>query len=86
MKRNVAKKVARRKCRVLKRLERARQQRFIRGLDATSVIGANSIRYELSERIHAINHGGMGMMMKLARDTGLVDAIKTENQGHPSVV
>ena len=75
MKRNVAKKVARRKCRVLKRLERARQQRFIRGLNATSVIGANSIRYELSERIHAINHGGIGMMMKLARSTGLVDAI-----------
>lgn len=75
MKRNVAKKVARRKCRVLKRLERARQQRFIRELNATSVIGANSIRYELSERIHAVNHGGIGMMMKLARNTGLADAI-----------
>ena len=75
MKRNVANKVARRKRRVLKRLERARELRFIRGLDSTSVIGANSIQYELSERVHAINHGGIGMMMKLARSTGLITEI-----------
>jgi hypothetical protein len=75
VKRNVAKKVARRKRRVLKRLERARERRFIRGLDSTTVIGANSITYELSERCHAIGHGGIGMMIKLARNTGLIDAI-----------
>lgn len=75
MKGNVAKKVARRKRRVLKRLERARERRFIRGLDSTSVIGANAIQYELSERVHAINHGGIGLMMKLARNTGLINAI-----------
>ena len=75
MKRNVAKKVAGRKRRVLKRLERAREQRFIRGLDSTSVLGANAIQYELSERVHAINHGGIGMMMNLARSTGLISEI-----------
>ena len=75
VKRNVANKVARRKRRVLKRLERARELRFIRGLDSTSVIGANSIQYELSERVHAINHGGIGMMMKLARSTALITEI-----------
>lgn len=75
VKRNVANKVARRKRRVLKRLERARERRFIRGLDSTTVIGANAITYELSERVHAINHGGIGMMMKLARNTGLVNEI-----------
>ena len=76
MKRNVANKVARRKRRVLKRRERAREQRFIRGLDSTTVIGANAMQYELSERVHAINHGGIGMMMKLARNnwsTRLID-------------
>ena len=75
MKRNVANRVARRKRRVLKRLERARELRFIRGLDSTTVIGANAITYELSERVHAIGHGGIGMMMKLARNTGLVNEI-----------
>ena len=75
MKRNVAKKVARRKRRVLKRLELARERRFIRGLDSTPVIGANAIAYELSERSVAIGHGGIGMMLKLARKTGLVEEI-----------
>src|SRR6187200_2510218 len=75
VRRNVAKKVARRKRRVLKRLERARERRFIRGLDSTAVIGANAITHELSERSHAIGHGGIGMMIKLARNTGLIDAI-----------
>jgi hypothetical protein len=35
----------------------------------------NAIQYELSERGAAINHGGIGMMMKLARSTGLVNQI-----------
>lgn len=75
MKRNVAQKVARRKRRVLKRLQHARDRRFIRGADPTPVIGSNSIRYELSERSHAICHGGVGMMLKLAGATGLVSEI-----------
>ena len=75
MKRNITKGVARRKRRVLKGLERARDQRFIRGLDSTSVIGSNAIAYELSDRAQAICHGGIGMMLKLARETGLVSEI-----------
>lgn len=52
MKRNVAKKVAGRKRRVLKRLERAREQRFIRGLDSTSVLGepVNLWRSDLADQ------------------------------------
>ena len=75
MKRNVAQKVARRKRRVVKRLQRAREQRFIRGLDSNTVIGSNSIRYELSDRVQAIGHGGIGMILKLAGKTGLVSEI-----------
>jgi len=75
VKRNITKRVARRKRRVLKRLERAREQWFIRGLDSTSVIGSNAIAYELSDRAQAICHGGIGMMLKLARETGLVSEI-----------
>ena len=52
-----------------------RERRFIRGLDSTTVIGANAIQHELSERVHAISHGGIGMMMKLARSTGLINEI-----------
>jgi Transposase DDE domain group 1 len=75
VKRNVAQKVARRKRRILKRLQCARNNRFVRGADPSPVIGSNSIRYELSERSQAICHGGVGLMMKLARSTGLVSEI-----------
>ena len=80
MKRNIAKKVARRKRRVLKRLENARSQRFVRGLDSSTVLGSKGIRYELSQKVHAIAHGGIGMMFKLARNVGLIDAIDTRLQ------
>ncbi|MFM8844210.1 MAG: hypothetical protein ACKOFJ_08350 [Actinomycetota bacterium] len=80
MKRNIAKKVARRKRRVLKRLQNARAQRFVRGLDSSTVLGSKGIRYELSQKVHAIAHGGIGMMFKLARNVGLIDAIDTRLQ------
>lgn len=44
-------------------------------MDSTPVIGANAMQYELSERVHAIGHGGIGMMLKLARTVGLVSEI-----------
>ncbi len=75
MQRDVAKRVARRKARVRRRLERGRRNRFVRGAEGTPVIGAGRIRYELSDRTRAIAHGGVGMMLELARSTGLVDEI-----------
>ena len=59
--RNVANKVARRKRRVLKGLERARQRRFIQEVDCKTVIGAKKMGYELPERCQVICHGGIGM-------------------------
>ncbi|MFM7056874.1 MAG: IS1380 family transposase [Planctomycetota bacterium] len=75
VRRKIAKKVARRKRRELKRLDKARAQRFVRGLDSTPVLAANGIRYELSQKVQAIAHGGIGMMFKPAQNVGLVDAI-----------
>jgi hypothetical protein len=51
---NIAKKVVRRKRRVLKRIEKARTQRFVRGLDSTTLPGSHGIRRELSQQAHAI--------------------------------
>ena len=84
VKRNVAKKVARRKRRVVKRLERARGRRFIRGLASTSVIGANAVPYELSERVHAIGLGGIRLLVltwrplfSLSRTSAVVVAVRS---------
>ena len=75
MKTSFAKRIARRKQKLLKRLAKARLNRFIRGFDPQDVIGDNSIKYELADRTQAISHGGVGAMLKLARKVGLVDEI-----------
>lgn len=80
MKKSVTQRVARRKAKLLERLAKARADRFFRGMDSKTVIGSNSVRYELAERCDAINHGGIGAMVKLAREVGLVGAIDSKLQ------
>lgn len=75
MKKSVSSRIARRKQKNLKRLANARRDRFARGLKTQNVIGDVNIKYELAERNQAINHGGIGAMVKLAQHTGLVDEI-----------
>ena len=39
---------------------------------------AKNIHYEMADRIRAINCGGMGAFHLLARNSGLIDAIKEQ--------
>ena len=76
MKTNFAKKIEARKKQILKRLADARANRFNRALtDPNPVIGSNDVKYELSERLQAINYAGVSAMVKLAKHVGLVDGI-----------
>ena len=75
MKTSISKRILRRKQKNLKRLAKARRERFTRGLEPRNVIGDINIKYERADRTQAINHGGIGAMIKLARHTGLVDLI-----------
>ncbi len=72
---SVARRIARRKQKNLRRLAKARRDRFVRGLDSQKVIGDVNIKYELADRTQAINHAGIGAMIKLAQHTGLIDQI-----------
>ena len=42
------------------------------------VLSASNIRYEASEKTRAINVGGIGLIHKLALESGLVDAINSK--------
>jgi hypothetical protein len=75
VKTSVSSRIAKRKKKNLKRLAKARRDRFERGLEARRVIGDINIKYELAGRTQAINHAGVGAMVKLAEHTGLTDAI-----------
>lgn len=58
------------------------QRRIHRRLDKANLQGcsrpmltASNIHYEISHRVHGINHGGIGAIHSLARKLGLVEAI-----------
>ena len=76
MKTSFAKCIAVRKKKILKRLADARTNRWFRELsDPNPVIGSNNVKYELAERIQAINYAGVSAMLKVAKHVGLVDKI-----------
>ncbi len=75
MKNSFSRRIAKRKQKNLKRLAKARRDRFVRGLEPRRVIGDINIKYELADRTQAINHAGIGAMVKLAEHTGLIDQI-----------
>ena len=45
---------------------------------AEPVFSATNIRYEMAEKTRAINVGGIGLIHKLSRESGLVDAINNK--------
>ena len=58
--------------------KRSIAERLSRGLpDDTSqpMFSASNIHFEMAERTHAIQYGGIGLIHQLARDTGLIEAI-----------
>jgi hypothetical protein len=76
VKTSFAKRLAARKKQLLKRLVDARKNRWYRELrNPNPVIGSNNVKYELADRSHAINYGGLSAMLKLAKHVGLVDKI-----------
>ena len=76
MKRSIARRLARRKQRIARRLERANQNKYRRcALEAGPVLNPPGVKYELADKTQAISYGGVGLMIKLAREVGLVEAI-----------
>jgi hypothetical protein len=72
----IAKKLARRKRRIEKRLQAARDTRFVRMMSgAPPVLSSAGLRYVLAGKMQAIAYGGVPLMLRVARESGLIDAI-----------
>jgi len=81
VKTSFAKRIAKRKKHLIDRLAKARRDRWLRaGRDLDPVIASKNVKYELSDRVQAIAHGGITAMLKLAKDVGLVDRINKRLQ------
>ncbi len=78
----VARQIAKRKRKIERRLERAIRQGRV-----TPMLAATNIHFELSERVHAIPHGGIGAIFRLIHRLGLVErlnnAVKVLKQHRP---
>ena len=72
----MADKLARRKRRIEKRLQAARDGRFARMMSgAPAVLSTAGLKYELADKTQAIVYGGVPLMLRVARESGLIDAI-----------
>jgi len=66
---SIRKKLARAKRRIKRRLERPG------GNGGRPMFAGTNVRYELADRVRGITVGGIGLVHRLAQETGLVDAI-----------
>ena len=72
----IAKKLARRKRRIEQRLQVARETRFERmAAGAPAVLSTAGLKYELADKAQAIVYGGVPLMLRVARESGLIEAI-----------
>jgi DDE family transposase len=77
----IARKLARRKRRIIKRLERSQRTKYRRCAEgAGPVINPGGIKYELADKARGIANGGVGLMLRVAREVGLVEAINRRVQ------
>lgn len=76
MKASILRRLRRGKRRIKRRLAKANRDKYRRCADgAGPVIDPPSVKYELADKVRGINYGGVGLMWKLAKDVGLIEAI-----------
>ncbi len=72
----IARKLARRKRRIIQRLKRTNDDKYRRSAaGAGPVIDVGAVKYELADKARGIANGGVGLMLRVAREAGLVPAI-----------
>ena len=72
----IAKKLARRKHRIERRLKRTNDHKYRRYAEgAGPVIHVGSLKYEWADKVRGVAYGGVGLMLRVAREAGLVEAI-----------
>jgi hypothetical protein len=76
VKASIARQLQARNRRIKNRLAEANRNKYERAArEAGPVINPPGMKYELAEKARGIAYGGVGLMVKLAREVGLVEAI-----------
>lgn len=81
MKASILRQLRCRKRKIEKRLDQANRDKYRRCADgAGPVLNPPRVKYELADQARGIAYGGVGLMWKLAREVGLVEAIDSQLQ------
>ena len=76
MKASIARQLEARQRRIKKRLAQANVDKYKRSATgAGPVLDPPGVKYELADKARGIAYGGVGLMLKLAREVGLVQEI-----------
>ncbi|MEK7717491.1 MAG: IS1380 family transposase [Pseudomonadota bacterium] len=76
MKRSIAKRLADRKREIRRRLERANELKYRRAQQREgTVLDTAGLKFELGDKARGVGYGGVPLLVRLAREVGLVDAI-----------
>lgn len=76
MKTSIARRLRLRKRRIIERLARANRDKYQRcARDEGPVLCPPGLKYELADKARGISYGGVGMILQLAREVGLVQEI-----------
>jgi hypothetical protein len=76
VKKSIAKRLAERKRRIKKRLKKANQNKYQRWAEnASPVLDGDGLKYELAEKTQGTSYGGIPLVVALAEQLGLTDAI-----------
>ena len=81
MKTSIARRLQVRKRRIAKRLACANRDKYQRAAEeAGPVLDPPGVKYELADKARGIAYGGVGLMLKVAHEVGLVEAIDSHLQ------
>lgn len=72
----IARQLASRKRRIKRRLKKTNDNKYRRFAEgAGPVIDVGSVKYELADKVRGVANGGVGLMLRVAREVGLVEAL-----------
>ena len=72
----IARQLASRKRRIMRRLKQTNDNKYRRFAEgAGPVIDVEAVKYELADKVRGVANGGVGLMLRVAREVGLVEAI-----------
>ena len=72
----IARQLSSRKRRIKRRVKKTNDNKYRRFAEGTGpVIDVGAVKYEFADKVRGAANGGVGLMLRVAREVGLVEAL-----------